>query len=329
MPLKSGHSSCLDIFRHMDDAMPANQITVLQNEESQLKLLRARTEIYARASRILVTQLTLTLLLPALGALLVVFMPAARPHVAALALAIAALDVLFLDRRQKLLIKRAAKIGESFDCAVLGLPWDQFNAGEPLEVEDIHAAARAYAQRHDDRLLRDWYPLAVAEAPLHLARIMCQRTNLRYDSQLRRSYSAIILVLVGLIVGLLLLSGLAQDLRLTDWVLTMAPASPVLTWAGREYYRQTDTADALENDMRAAKALWSKALAGECDDQFCLSQSREFQNSIFYRRSSSPLIIPLLYGIKRLQLEDDMNEAATNFLAEYQGTVDGSKALNK
>jgi hypothetical protein len=309
----------------MADAMTGNAIPTLQNEEPQLKLMRARTRMYALASYILVAQLVLTLLTPALGAILVLFVPSARASIAALALLITALDVLVLDRRQKLLIKRAAKVGESFDCAVLALPWDRFNAGDPLEIEDIHAAARAYALHQDDSGLRDWYPVAAGQAPLHLARIICQRTNLRYDSQLRRSYGTIVVSIASAILLLLFVGGFAQDLKLSDWVLTMAPASPILTWAAREYYRQNDTADSLEEHLRAAKALWARALAGECDADHCLAQSREFQNAIYYRRASSPLIVPLLYRFKRLHLEDNMNEAAANFLADYQNANAGTE----
>lgn len=302
----------------MVEVMTGNAIPTLQNEEPQLKLMRARTRMYALASRMLVAQLVLSLLLPALGAVLVLLVPSARAAIAALALLVTALDVLVLDRRQKLLVKRAAKVGESFDCAVLALPWDRFNAGDPLEIEDIHAAARAYARHHDDAGLRDWYPVAAGQAPLHLARIICQRTNLRYDSQLRRSYGTIVVSIASGIFLLLFAGGIVQDLKLTDWVLTMVPASPILTWAAREYYRQNDTADALEEHLRAAKALWGHALAGDCDADHCLARSREFQNAIYYRRASSPLIVPLLYKFKRLQLEDDMNEAATNFLSDFQ-----------
>lgn len=304
----------------MVDVMPAHQITTLQNEEPQLKLLRARTQIYSHASRVLVAQLILTLLLPALGTVLVIFVPVARPYVAAFALVITGLDVLVLDRRQKLLIKQAAKVVESFDCAVLALPWDRFNVGEPLEFEDVHAAARAYSMRRDDSALKDWYPSAVANAPLHLARIICQRANLRYDSHLRRSYGKIIASVASAILLFLLVGGFIQDLKLTDWVLIMTPASPILTWAAREYYRQNDTANSLEEHLKAANALWARALAGECGADKCLSQSREFQNAIYYRRAYSPLIVPLLYRFKRLHLEDDMNEAATDFLAEFQAT---------
>ena len=123
---------------------------------------------------------------------------------------------------------------------------------------------------------------------------------------------------------LLFVGGLVQDLKLSAWVLTMAPASPILTWAAREYYRQNDAADLLEEHLRAAKGLWARALAGECDADYCLAQSREFQNAIYYRRASSPLIVPLLYRFKRLQLEDDMNEAAANFLVDYKNANAGT-----
>lgn len=83
----------------MAKAMTGNAIPTLQNEEPQLKLMRARTRMYDLASRILVTQLVLTLLIPALGAILVLFVPSARASIAALALLITALDVLVLDRR--------------------------------------------------------------------------------------------------------------------------------------------------------------------------------------------------------------------------------------
>lgn len=177
----------------------------------------------------------------------------------------------------------------------------------------------------DDRGLHDWYPVATGQAPLHLARIICQRTNLRYDSQLRRSYGTIVVSIASAILLLLFLGGFVQDLKLSDWVLTMAPSSPILTWATREYYRQNDTADSLEEHLRAAKALWARALAGECDADHCLARSREFQNAIYYRRASSPLIVPLLYRFKRLQLEDDMNEAAANFLTDYHNANAGTE----
>jgi hypothetical protein len=294
-----------------------NQIPVLQDGEEQLKLLRARQRTYAIATFVMVVQLGLILGVPVFGGLLAAVWPALKAYAAAASLAVIVLDVLLLDRYHRMLMKRAAKIAEQFDCAVLDLPWDQFTVGDKVEAEDIHAAARAFAARRDDSNLRGWYPMAAGEVPLHLARIICQRTNLRYDSKLRRSYGALLKVVSLCLTGMFVISGLAQDSSVTAWVLTMAPVTPFLAWAAREYYRQSDTADQLEALMKEARKLWDRALADSCGPDDCRTWSRAFQNAIYHRRVTSPLVFPLLYGFKRLSLEDEMNEGAANFLREY------------
>jgi hypothetical protein len=105
---------------------------------------------------------------------------------------------------------------------------------------------------------------------------------------------------------------------MTAWVLSMAPATPILAWATREYYRQHDTAELLENLMKEAKKLWAAALDGQYDEKECSRKSRELQSAIYTRRGTSPLVIPLLHRIKRLQLEDEMDAGAANFLEEFK-----------
>ncbi|HEY0958263.1 MAG TPA: S-4TM family putative pore-forming effector [Novosphingobium sp.] len=295
-----------------------NTIPARQNMESALKQLHARQWTYVIANRLMVAQIVLTVLVPITGAVLTLCFPAVRPHFAALALVVLVLDTVLLDRQYKAVLKRGAKLGEKFDSLVLGLPWNAFIAGDESESEDVYAAASAWRKRHTDEKLLDWYPIASGELPLALGRIVCQRTNLRYDSQLRRSYGTIILVTVGLVALSLIVVGLVQDLNMTAWVLTLAPATPLLSWAGREFYRQRDTAEQLEDLTKKARGFWKRALEGACDEDRCLKESRELQDAIYLRRSTSPLIIPFLYRIKRLGLEDQMNEAANNFLEEYR-----------
>lgn len=302
----------------MDEVMTTNVIPTHQNKEPALKLMRARQWTYVIATRLMILQVLLTVIVPIAGAVTTLFVPSLRPHFAAIALLTLLLDTVFLDRQYKVLLKRAAKLGETFDCLVLGLPWNSFVVGESPEAEDIHSASRAWSRHRDDTKLRDWYPIAVGEMPIALGRIVCQRTNLRYDSQLRRSYGTVILVIVAVVTTGLLLAGLLQDLNLTAWILTLAPATPLLSWAGREFYRQRDTADLLEDLMKKARAFWERALRGSCDDDSCLEESREFQNAIYLRRSTSPLVMPYLYKLKRLMLEDEMNEAANDFLENYR-----------
>lgn len=298
--------------------MTMNAIPNHQNAEPALKLMRARQWTYIVANRLMILQVLLTVLVPIVAAVTTVFVPLLRPHFAALALVTLMLDAAVLDRQYKKLLKRAAKLGEAFDCLVLGLPWNGFVAGEAPEAEEIRWASRRWSKRRDDAKLRDWYPVAAGDMPIELGRIVCQRTNLRYDSHLRRSYGAVILIIVAVVLIGLLVAGLLQDLNLTAWILTLTPATPLLSWAGREYYRQSDTADLLEDLLKKARVFWEAALRGACDTEACLTESREFQDAIYLRRSTSPLVLPFLYNIKRLRLEDEMNDAADNFLEAYR-----------
>jgi len=296
----------------------ANSIPERQNEEDQLKFLRARQQTYAQATRFLVVQLVVTLLVPLLGAVLAIVNPPAKPYVAAASLIVLLLDILWLDRRQKTLIKRAAKLAEQYDCAVLDLPWNEFTVGERIESEEIHTAAKAYTRHHDDTRLLDWYPVEVGALPLSLARIVCQRTNLHYDRRLRTMYGDGIRAGAVFVVLAMAIYGLVQNLSVTAWVLTMAPTAPVLAWAGREFYRQRDTAEPLEKLLREARKFWNDALFNGCDENQCLARSREFQNAIYSRRSSSPLVFPLVYRFRREQLEDEMQDGAADFLKQYE-----------
>jgi hypothetical protein len=123
-------------------------------------------------------------------------------------------------------------------------------------------------------------------------------------------------VSLGLVL-MLVVSGLVQDASMTAWVLTLAPATPFLAWAAREYYRQVDTADLLDSLKKEARKLWDRALAGECGSDDCLSKSREFQSAIYSRRAGSPLVLPFIYRFRRSSLEEEMGEGASAFLLEY------------
>ena len=159
------------------------------------------------------------------------------------------------------------------------------------------------------------YPAAVGRAPLHLARIICQRTNLWYDAKLRENYSFLLVAGAVAIVLALVAAGLALNLPFTDFVVTvLVPATPVLSWAVRDAFRQRDAADAQKLARAEAEALWELALAGGCDDSECERRSREFQNSIFQRRTSNPLLLPFVYHWLRSGMEIDMNLGAADFL---------------
>ncbi|WP_454758807.1 S-4TM family putative pore-forming effector [Caulobacter segnis] len=299
-------------------------ISERQNQQRQIDLRKASGRSYDDASNLMMIQIGLTVGMPLLGALLALALPDARPYVAALALVLTVVDVAWLDRSQKNLLKLAAKFGEEFDCYVLDLPWDRFAVGARPEPEERERAVRRYDRSRRKKFkLSDWYSDAATEAPIHLARLMCQRANLRYDSQLRLAYSRSILVASFLLLASLVLVAAVQNLTFKDALLVLTPATPILTWSWKEYYRHRDTAAQLQILMQQARTVWDDALSGGCGPDQCLLKAREFQGAIFARRASAPLIFPWVYGAKRAELEDEMEAASYNFLAEFKASQAG------
>ncbi|HYH70085.1 MAG TPA: S-4TM family putative pore-forming effector [Methyloceanibacter sp.] len=292
-----------------------NDIPSRQNAPGSQELMKAREHLYARATRLQIAQLFCTVVFPMIFAIVGLLTEAARPYVALAAFAMTVLDLAALDRAQRQHLRVAARISEQFDCEVLQMSWKRFVAGRQIDPETIAEAAASWRGRPEKVL--DWYPLAVGAAPLHLARLICQRTNLWYDSNLRRRWSRAVLALAMTTFMLLLVAGFLADLSLLGFSATiLAPATPLMIWAFREHYRQLDAAQSLENIKDEAETLWDQVKADQVGLEECLIRSREFQNAIFARRTLNPLIFPLIYPLLRDRMEVQMNKGAEQYLKE-------------
>ena len=294
---------------------PANEIPVQQNTAASLQLLSASSQVYREASHLQMLQFALTVIAPLLGAVTGVLLADARPYVAAAALAITILDVGLIDRAQRRRLKLAARMREEFDTEVLRMPWNPFAAGKRVEPEAIAEAARKWPD--GNAALRDWYPITVRFAPLHLARVVCQRANLWYDAKLRERYSFLLLLGAAVLAVTLAAAGLVAGLSWSDFVATiLTPAAPLLIWTLRDFYRQHDAAEALRTARSEAEALWELVLADGCDDDECARRSREFQNTLFARRAANPLLFPGIYSRTRPAMDAQMNAGAEALLRQ-------------
>jgi hypothetical protein len=291
-----------------------NEIPTRQNLPENIKLLRAQRSVYHRAKRFLAAQVVLTVVLPVIASLCVAMWPELKAVAAAVALCVVVVDVTLLDRLQRDLRKLAAKIQEVFDCDVLSLKWNAFTVGGRPDPESIHEASSKYGLTHD-RELADWYPTVVGEVPIHMARIICQRTNLFYDARLRRRFANWTLTASLVIGGLLFVLGVMLRLSLDAMVLgVVTPVVPIVVWGLREHQRQKDAAEASDRLKAQAEDLWNRLLDGGCTESDCTAQARLFQNAIFERRSSAPVVFEWIYRFMRPQLEGQMNVGAAEMV---------------
>ncbi|TWI48261.1 hypothetical protein IQ22_04176 [Pseudomonas duriflava] len=182
--------------------------------------------------------------------------PHLRPIFALLGLLL--LDIAHLERLQKDWMKRGAKFLEEFDTQVLQLPWNSFIAAAPADPEDKRSAsAMLLTPKKREAEITCWYEPVVAGAPIALGCLICQRTNISYDSRLRRRYGSWLLGFGLGLTAVLVVYGMIFQLHLGGLLLSViVPFIPALNWALREHRKQADTAIALLTLKNETQKLW-------------------------------------------------------------------------
>ena len=294
-----------------------NVIPELQNTESQLKRLAAQRFIYSTAKRAQIAQLVLAIPLTVFLSILGLFISNFAPWQAIYGLSVFLLEAL-LDHWQKEQRKQAAKIQELFDCETLGLDWNDLEMGSKPDVETIIEGSNNYLREKGNfNELLNWYPPVVGNLPNHLARLICQRTNLRWDFQLRRWFAQRALALSAIVILLLFIFSLWSQLSLERFVLSvLAPALPVFSWGFREYQKQNEVADDLERLKSLVEEYWNDAIKSKISVHQVEVKSRALQDEIFDLRKDSPLIFDAVYGYFRMRYELLASKGAEELVQE-------------
>lgn len=278
------------------------------------RLLKARQRIYSDATRYQILQMTLTVVLPVVGAVLAFAYPQTRPYVALYGLIATALDVTWVDRMQRRLLKVAAKVSEEFDCGLLKMPWNSFVAGKREDAEVVDAAVRRWNDKPSS--IEGWYTGIDPAARHSMARLVCQRINLQYDASLRRKYGTYLIWGAGIAFIALIVGAVVKDLKLIDFAAVAATVSPAIFWAIREQFRQSDAAAANETLKGDAEKFLEAVRTNGCDDAECEKRSRELQDALFQRRVANPLVLPLVYRLMRNELEKRAQAGADALLRQ-------------
>ncbi|MEA5411268.1 S-4TM family putative pore-forming effector [Synechococcus sp. BA-120 BA3] len=298
-----------------------SSISSRQNEPAQIQLLQAQRHLYGKAKRLVYLQLCLVLAVPVAAASLAYLFPDS-PLTAAIAFAavvVSLVDVTVLDPHQRRTILIAAKVQETFDCAVFQLPWDHLVAGARLERELIHEAATAYKKKRGDAGLRDWYPTESSSVALHFGRLICQRSALAYDSSLRRRYAAVVLTLPLIVLATLILAGIANEATLQSFILSvLLPLLPVAIWTLREHGRQKEAAETNDELRMKIDDLLARMNDGTCDSTRASAEARTVQSELFRGRKIKTPILGWVYQAMRKGLERRMRAVAEELVSSVE-----------
>ena len=296
-------------------------ISIVQNRPGNIQRLAAQRRFYAIAKRLASLQPLLAGVTAVAGAIAAALWVDAQPWVALAGILVPLVNFGWLDPWQYDFRRKAANVQEDFDCNVLELPWNDVLAGRRPATEDVYEVAKK-TPRGTEMPLENWYPAVVDCLPLHQARIVCQRTNCRWDAQLRRGYRLGILAALAVIAAFVVIVGMVMEMTLDKLVLGVAaPLSPTLLWGMREARRQRAAAAALERLRECVETCWRGISKGELTEGAATRRSRELQDGILVHRRTEPLVLEWIYKHRRREYEEQMEVGAEHMVAEIKGTL--------
>lgn len=307
-----------------------NKILQTQNEPPQLDRLAAQRELYAKAKCIFAIQIVFSVAVGVALAFLSAKYLGWKVWGASWGFWITLIDLFYLTPWQKSLKKSAATIQEMFDCDVLELPPKR--GRETVAPDDVAELARCHERRigreQFDKDFRGWYEGALDTVPLAQARIICQRSNFRWDVALRQRYRiAVALVLAVVVVGVFGY-GMTQNIRLRDWIATLVlPLQPLIILCIRQIQEQSEAIATLNRLKRDTEKLWNEALHGTSADTLT-DRSRDIQDELFDQRAKNPLIFDWIYDRLKRSSEEEMNIGAATFIAQAHQAVHANHEQN-
>jgi hypothetical protein len=293
-----------------------NSIPQEQNTQRSLDLLAAQRQIYSDAKGLQTVSVIMSVPVVVAWSILVALFPPLAVYAALWGIIVALLEFLYFSRLQQSTQEKAAKIQQIFDCEILQFNWASLNCGIRIEPETIVDASNRYKRKKRSLgKLQDWYPAGVGQLPIYLARIICQRSNVWWDAQLRRRYAKwIVLVLFALTV-IVLLIGLIGGLTLEKFLLAvLAPLTPAFVFGLRQYIEHNEAAVRLDRLREHAEALVQEIINRRYTPQDLERGSYSLQMQIYDNRRRSPLILDWLYSQLRNEDEEKMNRGAESLV---------------
>lgn len=207
--------------------------------------------------------------------------------------------------------KNAARIQEQYDHELLEIPWNDALTMHPQPQLIVDAAGRHLTNLPEDKLeeLRTWYPATVGEMPMREARIVCQRTNIWWDSALRRMYALRMFIAIFCIVVIGGLISIASDWTFQQIVAGPALAvAPVLFLSIKNVHAHYLAANRLDELSAFAEQLSQQAADSTVADEMILRDTRHLQDGIFHNRSSNPSVPTWFHKLYRDKFENIAND---------------------
>jgi hypothetical protein len=301
-----------------DDWM--NSIQEDQNSARNLSFQASKSYYYAIAEKAQTLQLIVLVANALFWPAFLAWKPDLKVWSALAALLIPGMELVVIERLQKKWRTCGAKIQEMFDCSVLRLPWNEFKVGEPPREEEIaFGVSKFRSAQGNEATLRDWYAFDFADLPNSHARLVRQRANAWWDSELRQKYIVIIVCSISALGLLSLVVGIATGITVEKLILAViAPITPIVMWGIKEVQKQSCVVSDGERVVKHLDSLWRQICSRSATEQELEIESRSLQNEIYDRRKGNAVNPQWLYWKKRNEFQKLMVEAGNQLVSDYR-----------
>ena len=284
-------------------------------------MLAAQRDLYSAAKNIIGLQAILSGPVAVCATVLGLVKPEVKASVALWGITVLVFDLTVFTPWQKALREKAARIQELFDCTVLGLPWNDIKVGKKPEPELIHERAVRYCKNgeHLERLT-NWYPVTIASVPQELGAVICQRSNIFWDSKLRRRYATGVATIAVLFTLILIWVAFYKNIPMSDLVLFMAaPMASAYVLAYKQATEHLEAADRLDKLKDLSNGIFAEAISANCDA--IKSKCRLIQDEIFDGRKRNPPIFDFIFRMFQDQNDAEMNVGAEALIKRANGAT--------
>lgn len=290
-----------------------NHIARRQNEPDFLKKLAASNHLYDQSVRIAYIQLVTAIAIAIIFPTLANAYPEARGILTISTLIYFFIQIFFLHSWETEKRTDATILQELFDTELYNLEWNSVIAGEELNEQRL---AKHLSKKHKIKTqeLLNWYPPAVSDVPLDIARTMCQRANVWWNGHLRQTCSLIISIIALITLATVIIANRTLPLaELAAHIVLFLPLFEILALTSISYRKSA------KRMARLTELLDSYLQAYLENKNFKVDKktSRRVQDEIFRNRASARPTPRFIYALLQAKYKKIINLSAHDFITQY------------
>ena len=302
----------------------SHSIKIEQNKDIQIKRLQAQRRLYDEVRKNKTWRINITFMATVLLGLFAHFSPDYPIIGALIAFVSIVAEELYQIFRERKLQQHAAHIQELFDTEVLKMDWPRYKLTQKPSAEDVYSWAMKYDhEAYKDAPLENWYEGTFTGMPLSYARLICQKSNLTYDVNLRKAYQRKIM---GTAIGLVAVTAVLTYMlppRALSWMTAYAiTIFPLVVVAAKEWLVNHVSINSIKEMKARMDSGWQQFLENSTSEAELEKAARSWQDDLLRHRETSPLIPANIFKKLRHIEEDVMYQHADALVNEAQHALD-------